>query len=90
MIACSPHVNNIEESLSALRFGQRAKTIKNTAKAHIHRSVEELNLIITKLQKELTALKKYSKHLESIISEYKKDFNPEAAKKEVNYYLSFI
>ena len=29
IVACSPHLDNIEETISTLRFAQRAKTIKN-------------------------------------------------------------
>ena len=30
LVTCSPHVFNAEETLSSLRFAQRAKLIKNT------------------------------------------------------------
>ena len=42
----------------------RAKTIKNSVTQNKQRSVEELNLIITRLTAELTALKRYVTSLE--------------------------
>lgn len=47
-----------------MKFGQRAKTIKNTISINQQRSVEELNAIINKLNKELEGLKKYVSVLE--------------------------
>ena len=42
IVACSPHLDNIEETISTLKFAQRAKTIKNkvclTASAETHRA----------------------------------------------------
>jgi hypothetical protein len=64
LIACSPHLYNLEETISTLRFGQRAKSIKNQVKINAHRSVTELELIITKLQSEVSRLRAYSKTLE--------------------------
>lgn len=49
LIACSPHSFNLEETISTLRFGQRAKTIKNRVKINAQRSVAELELLIKKL-----------------------------------------
>lgn len=64
LIACSPHLYNLEETISTLRFGQRAKSIKNQVKINAHRSVTELEMIVTKLQAEVTRLRAYSKTLE--------------------------
>lgn len=64
MIACSPHLYNLEETLSTLRFGQRAKSIKNQVKINAHRSVQELEMIVTKLQSEVARLRAYSRTLE--------------------------
>ena len=68
LIACSPHSSNVDETVSTLRFGQRAKTIKNKVSARIHRSVEELNSIILQLQKEIAYLRRHTKLLESQLS----------------------
>lgn len=64
LIACSPHVFNVEETISTLKFGQRAKTIKNSVHINQQRSVKELEAIIDNLTRELTYLKLYSEHLE--------------------------
>lgn len=64
LIACSPHVFNVEETISTLKFGQRAKTIKNQVHVNQQRSVKELEAIIDNLTRELTYLKLYSEHLE--------------------------
>lgn len=64
LIACSPHVFNVEETISTLKFGQRAKTIKNNVHINQQRSVKELEAIIDNLTRELTYLKLYSEHLE--------------------------
>ena len=42
VIACSPCQWNDKETLSTLRFGQRAKTIKNKPKENLERSAKEL------------------------------------------------
>src|SRR3989344_8870985 len=62
---CSPHEFNAEETISTLRFGQRAKTIKNSVQVNKQRSVEALNEIIAMLRKEVKALKRYAIFLES-------------------------
>jgi kinesin family protein 5 len=59
LIACSPHRFNMEETITTLKFGQRAKAIKNPVTQNKQRSVEELNRIIDKLTAELNVLKKY-------------------------------
>lgn len=71
LIACSPHSFNLEETVSTLRFGQRAKAIKNKVKINAQRSVAELELIVKKLTKEVKILKKYSSRLEQEISKFK-------------------
>lgn len=68
LIACSPHSFNLEETVSTLRFGQRAKAIKNKVKINAQRSVAELELIVKKLTKEVKVLKKYSTRLEQELS----------------------
>ncbi|KAL6074627.1 Kinesin-like protein unc-104 [Balamuthia mandrillaris] len=50
--ACSPHSSNLEETVSTLRFGQRAKKIKNTVQVN-----EELSAIIAKLKEEVAMLR---------------------------------
>jgi len=42
IVTCSQHSSNFEETMSSLKFAQRAKTIKNTVKINIKQSYEEL------------------------------------------------
>ena len=56
IITCSPSNINASESLSTLRFGQRAKLIKNKVVANTVKSVKELMLRISELE---AKLKKY-------------------------------
>jgi kinesin family protein 5 len=58
IVACSPHVFNVEETVSTLRFAQRAKNITNSVSVNQKRSVEELELIVKALTDEIAALKK--------------------------------
>ncbi len=64
IITCSPAVYNAEESLSTLRFGASAKTIKNTVSINQKRSVEELEALLKNMQKEMASLRAYTKKLE--------------------------
>jgi hypothetical protein len=57
IVTCSPHVYHYEETLSTLKFAQRAKKIKNTAKINIKRSNEELENMVAKLTKDLKQAK---------------------------------
>eukprot|EP00011_Vannellida_sp_DIVA3-517-6-12_P013032 CAMPEP_0114620886 /NCGR_PEP_ID=MMETSP0168-20121206/8952_1 /TAXON_ID=95228 ORGANISM="Vannella sp., Strain DIVA3 517/6/12" /NCGR_SAMPLE_ID=MMETSP0168 /ASSEMBLY_ACC=CAM_ASM_000044 /LENGTH=1105 /DNA_ID=CAMNT_0001832083 /DNA_START=33 /DNA_END=3346 /DNA_ORIENTATION=+ len=74
LIACSPHVFNLEETVSTLQFGKRAKTIKNVVSKNEQRSVAELMAIIERLKKELAYFKRYSRILEQ---ELEKAVGPE-------------
>ncbi len=58
IVACSPHVFNVEETVSTLRFAQRAKNITNSVSVNQKRSVEELELIVKALTEEIGVLKK--------------------------------
>jgi kinesin family member 5 len=69
LIACSPHSFNLEETISTLRFGQRAKTIKNKVRVNQQRSVQELELIIQKLTADLKMFQQYARLLETEIEQ---------------------
>merc|ERR1712137_1065258 len=71
LVACSPHIFNLEETVSTLQFAKRAKTIKNSVKVNKQRSVEELMAIIEKLKKELMYFKKYVTILEHELEKVK-------------------
>jgi len=53
IITCSPSNFNEQETLSTLRFGQRAKMIKNVVKVNHERSVEELKLLLERREQAL-------------------------------------
>eukprot|EP01052_Picozoa_sp_SAG31_P016724 SAG31_NODE_1119_length_9813_cov_49.321289_1_plen_522_part_00 len=64
IVACSPHSNNEAETMSTLRFGQRAKTIKTVVKMNEQKSAEELEAIVNHLRAELAKLQAYANLLE--------------------------
>eukprot|EP00055_Hartaetosiga_balthica_P005059 m.14228 g.14228 ORF g.14228 m.14228 type:complete len:937 (-) comp4276_c0_seq1:155-2965(-) len=65
IICCSPSSYNEQETISTLRFGQRAKSIKNKAKINIKYSAEELQKQLDKAKKELQRLAKKLKQAEA-------------------------
>jgi len=67
MVACSPHSNNEAETMSSLRFGMRAKTIKTVVKMNEQKSAEELNALVEHLRKELEDLRAYTAALEESV-----------------------
>ena len=69
LVACSPHLDNIEETVSTLRFAQRAKTIKNRVTVNEEKSVAELMAIINALKKENEGIKAYVYSLEEALRE---------------------
>eukprot|EP01052_Picozoa_sp_SAG31_P045693 SAG31_NODE_8449_length_1450_cov_0.987417_2_plen_76_part_00 len=50
LVACSPHRDNVGETISSLKFGQRAKTIKNKVTVNEEKSAAELKQINLALQ----------------------------------------
>jgi kinesin family protein 5 len=50
IVCCSPCTSNMTESLSTLRFGQRAKQMKNKPVVNRVRSVEELERLLAKVR----------------------------------------
>ncbi|KAF2077864.1 hypothetical protein CYY_000826 [Polysphondylium violaceum] len=71
MVTGSPHFSNVEETLSTLKFGARAKTIKNSVKVNQQKSAAELQAIVNALTKELGTLKMYSLGLENLVNYFK-------------------
>ena len=53
IITCSPSIYNESESLSTLRFGERAKKIKNKPKINKEITVAELQKLVTQLKEQL-------------------------------------
>ena len=58
-INASPSDYNYGETMSTLRFGQRAKSIKNKAKVNQERSAAELMGMLAQSEKEINLLKAY-------------------------------
>jgi len=53
IVTCSPASHNIDETVSTLRFGQRAKTIKNKPKVNKVMSVDEYKQLLTRAKKRI-------------------------------------
>lgn len=53
IITCSPHPFNEQETLGTLRFGTRARNIKNQAKVNREYTVAELKKLLDKAENEL-------------------------------------
>ena len=50
VITCSPHQYNDQETLSTLRFGARARSIKNNAKVNREYTIPELKRLLEKAE----------------------------------------
>ncbi|ODQ51997.1 putative kinesin family protein, partial [Saitoella complicata NRRL Y-17804] len=68
IINCSPASYNDAETLSTLRFGMRAKTIKNKAKINAELSPAELKALLAKAKKESVSFNEYINALEGEIT----------------------
>lgn len=64
IINCSPSSYNDAETLSTLRFGMRAKSIKNKAKVNAELSPAELKAMLGKAKTQITTFENYIVHLE--------------------------
>lgn len=58
IICCNPESRHTPETLSTLRFGERAKRIKNNARINEEYSVDELKVMLQAARKEIEQLKK--------------------------------
>ena len=58
IINCSPSTLNLTETLSTLRFGQRAKLIKNKVVANTQQSVKELMMKLKQAEEKIKNLEK--------------------------------
>lgn len=68
IINCSPSSYNEAESISTLRFGARAKTIKNKAKVNADLSPAELKALLKRVKGDAVSYKAYISALENEIS----------------------
>jgi len=64
IINCSPSSYNDVETISTLRFGMRAKSIKNKAKINAELSPAELKALLKKAQGQVTTFESYIANLE--------------------------
>ncbi|KAI0132107.1 P-loop containing nucleoside triphosphate hydrolase protein [Xylariales sp. AK1849] len=64
IINCSPSSYNDAETLSTLRFGMRAKSIKNKAKINAELSPAELKAMLKKAQTSMSTFENYIANLE--------------------------
>ena len=65
IITCSPSSFNENETLANLRFGMRAKTVKNKPKVNKELTVAELKIMLDKYEKMLEDREKKIQELES-------------------------
>ena len=71
IINCSPSSYNDQETLSTLRFGVRAKAIKNKAKINAELSPLEMKQLLKKAQNQVTTYEVYVSSLEGEIQSWR-------------------
>lgn len=71
IVNCSPSSSNDQETLSTLRFGVRAKTIRNKAKINTELSPGELKALLKKCQAQLDSKTAYASRLEAELGMYR-------------------
>ncbi|CDW78179.1 kinesin heavy chain [Stylonychia lemnae] len=67
IITCSPSIFNESETIGTLRFGKRAKQIKNKPKINKEVSIQELKILLDRAEKDLAEREKRITLLEKII-----------------------
>jgi kinesin family protein 5 len=72
IITCSPSIFNESETISTLKFGSRAKQIKNKAKVNKEFSIQELKYMLQMAEKEILLKNKQIVALEGYIEEFSK------------------
>lgn len=65
IINCSPCLYNLDETISTLRFGVRAKSIKNTARVNAELSPAELKALLKRAQTDTSRYQSYIAALEA-------------------------
>lgn len=71
IINCSPSSYNEAETLSTLRFGMRAKSIKNKAKVNADLSPAELKALLKKVKTETITFRAYISALEGEVNQWR-------------------
>ena len=69
IVTCSPHIYNIEETVSTLKFASRAKKIKNKVKMNIKLSTEQLEALVEKLKADLATANNKIKKLRMLLDQ---------------------
>ncbi|KAH0141308.1 kinesin, partial [Aureobasidium melanogenum] len=72
IINCSPSSYNDAETVSTLRFGMRAKSIKNKAKVNQELSPAELKALLRKAQSQVSSFETYISNLETEVGSWRK------------------
>lgn len=72
IVNCSPSSYNDAETLSTLRFGERAKTIKQKAKINEELSPAQLKALLKKAQSQVTTFETYIQSLEGEIGTWRR------------------
>ena len=97
IVTCSPHPNNMAETISSLRFGISAKKIKNTPKINKELTVPELLTLLDRAEKEMLVKDKYIEFLknyilvdlkQNAIPDFEADKNVPAIDENENDYLA--
>lgn len=84
IINCSPSSYNEAETLSTLRFGMRAKSIKNTARVNAELSPAELKGLLKKAQSSNSAHQQYIAALEAELAIWRSGGNVDPANYATN------
>jgi kinesin family protein 5 len=71
IINCSPSSYNDAETISTLRFGMRAKAIKNKAKINAEISPAELKAMLKKAQSQITSFESYVHTLDAEVQQWR-------------------
>lgn len=71
IINCSPSSYNDVETLGTLKFGMRAKSIKNKAKINAELSPAELKALLKKAQSQVTTFENYVQSLEGEVLQWR-------------------
>lgn len=71
IINCSPSSYNDAETLSTLKFGMRAKAIKNKAKINAEISPAELKALLKKAQSQITSFESYVHTLDHEVQQWR-------------------
>jgi kinesin family protein 5 len=72
IVNCSPSSYNDAETISTLRFGERAKTIKQKAKINEELSPAQLKAMLKKAQSQVDTFESYIKSLESEVGVWRR------------------